>query len=100
MSNSRPWAAAVGVAGVVVAASLVPLSNGPAGGGVLGPPGTDTLLHAAGYAAVAYCFARVRAAGGADPTAAALAANLAGAAAGGLAWLSRSRGQTRSNDRQ
>lgn len=115
----RRWAAVVGVAGVVGAASLVPLSGSPAGGSPLAVPGGDKLLHAVGYAAVAYLFARARAADGGTPTAAALlavvvatalgggvevlqsvvpgrtpsaldaAANAAGAVGGAFAWLAR-----------
>jgi len=49
----RPWARrAVGLAVVVLAASLVPAS----GGGSL-PPNADKLLHLAGYAAVAFAAA-------------------------------------------
>jgi len=50
----RRWAAvAVGFAAVVLAASLVPASAG--GGSLLA--GTDKLLHAVGYAAVAFAAA-------------------------------------------
>ncbi|ESP88766.1 VanZ family protein [Candidatus Halobonum tyrrellensis] len=60
MSEPTPrgrWLAVVVVAGVVVVASLVPR---PAGGVAVtvGPVGADKLLHAAGYATVAFLLAR------------------------------------------
>lgn len=78
---TRAWAAAVACAAVVVAASLVP-GAGP-GPGTL-PPGGDKLLHAAGYAAVAYLLARAGAAARPTaPTGVALAATVAATALGG-----------------
>lgn len=54
--NERRAATAVALAAVVVGASLLPASGAGAAAGSL-PPGADKLLHAIGYAAVAYAAA-------------------------------------------
>ncbi|UIO99524.1 VanZ family protein [Halobaculum sp. CBA1158] len=43
---------------VVVTASLLPMPTGSEAGGTVAPPGSDLVMHAVGYAAVAYTLAR------------------------------------------
>ncbi|MFC7069540.1 VanZ family protein [Halobaculum lipolyticum] len=56
----RRLAVFVAVAATVVAASLLPGPTGPGGEptGDVAPPGTDLVVHAVGYAAVAFTMAR------------------------------------------
>ncbi|MFC7096871.1 VanZ family protein [Halobaculum marinum] len=58
--DGRRLAVFVAVAATVVVASLVPAPTGPSGEPTpdIAPPGSDLIVHAVGYAAVAYALAR------------------------------------------
>ena len=58
--DRRRLAVLAAVTAVVVASSLLPGPTGPGGEPTpdVAPPGTDLLVHAVGYAAVAYALAR------------------------------------------
>lgn len=59
--DNRRLALFVAVTVVVVASSLAPAPTGPGGAptGDVAPPGSDLVVHAIGYAAVAYTLAAV-----------------------------------------